>query len=50
VTNTDGVELAAMGAEWVLVDPNSEYYGYELFIDEFGFPNLDPQIPIPCPP
>lgn len=49
VTNTDGVELEAMGAEWVLTGPDDEYYGYELFIEELGFPNLIPQIPIPCP-
>lgn len=50
VTNTEGVELAAMGAAWVLNGPDDEYYGYELFIEEFGFPNLVPRIPIPCPP
>jgi hypothetical protein len=50
VTNTDGAELAAMGAEWVLTGPDDEYYGYEMFVDGFRFPNLIPQIPILCPP
>lgn len=50
VTNTAGEELAAIGADWVLSGADDPpYYGYELFIEEAGFPNLMPRIPIPCP-
>ena len=50
VTNTAGEELAPIGPDWVLSGPDDPpYYGYELFIEEAGFPNLIPQIPIPCP-
>lgn len=49
VTNTEGVPLAAIGPDWVLNGPDQPYYyGYELFIEQAGFPNLIPQIPIPC--
>jgi hypothetical protein len=51
VANTEGEPLAAIGPEWVLTGPDQPYYyGYELFIEEAGFPNLVPQIPIPCMP
>jgi hypothetical protein len=48
VTNTEGVPLAAIGPEWVLTGPDEPYYGYELFLEQAGFPNLIPQIPIAC--
>lgn len=43
VTSEGGTELAAIGPDWVL---NPENY---VQIDMSGWPNLDPQIPIPCP-
>lgn len=42
VKSADGEVLAAIGPEWVEVASN---YMYEY---EFGWPNLDPQIEIPC--
>lgn len=43
VTSAGGVELAPIGPDWVL---GGESYSD---IEEFGWPNLDPQVPIPCP-
>ena len=42
LTSEGGVELAAIGPDWVL-DP-----GTVAHIEAFLWPNLDPQIPIPC--
>lgn len=43
LTNLEGVELAGIGTNWV------EYGSFNLSMQSFGFPYLDPQIPIPCP-
>lgn len=42
VESVDGEVLGAMGAEWV------EYEGAFMNVDEYGWPNLDPQVAIPC--
>jgi hypothetical protein len=44
VTSSGGVELAPIGPEWVEVD------NYYLLIEEYHWPNLDPQVAIPCMP
>ncbi len=42
LTSEGGVELAAIGPDWVL---EIENYANA---DGYGWPNLDPQVPIPC--
>ncbi len=42
VTSEGGIDLLPIGPEWVEVD------SYYLQFDVFHWPNLDPQIPIPC--
>jgi hypothetical protein len=43
VTSEGGASLGEIGPDWVLEPMNS------LSVEAVGFPNLDPQIPIPCP-
>jgi hypothetical protein len=44
VMSEGGAELAPIGPDWVLTDQNY------LLVEEFHWPNLDPQVPIPCNP
>jgi hypothetical protein len=43
LTSKGGSELAAIGPDWVLEAMDSET------VPTYGWPDLDPQIPIPCP-
>lgn len=47
--STSGLELAAIGPEWVLFEGDPNFLGGgSLDVDGWGFENLDPQVPIPC--
>ncbi len=47
VISKSGDELAPIGPDWALI--TDDYDLYFEFVEEFGFPNLNPQVPIPCP-